>query len=137
MSSRRRGREQALQVLYLIDLSGDDVEKALKLFQTNFDTDPEGFEFVSLLVRGVIAHQSEIDPQIEKFADKWKLSRMPRIDRNLLRMGAFELLHELDTPPAVVLDEAVELAKKYGESKTPAFVNGILDRIYRESGRGV
>ncbi len=107
-------------------------DAALDLFRTNFESHEEDFDFVSELVRGVLTHLAELDALIEKHAENWKLSRMPRIDRNILRLGAFQLLHRDDIPPAVTLDESVELGKRFGEEKTPAYVNGVLDRIFRE-----
>ncbi len=132
MGNRRKAREQALQVLYLIDSTGMAADAALDLFRTNFESHEEDFDFVSELVRGVLTHLAELDALIEKHAENWKLSRMPRIDRNILRLGAFQLLHRDDIPPAVTLDESVELGKRFGEEKTPAYVNGVLDRIFRE-----
>ncbi|MFH1018623.1 MAG: transcription antitermination factor NusB [Pseudomonadota bacterium] len=132
MGSRRRAREQALQVLYLIDLTGMPGDAALNLFKTNFESEEEDFDFVCELVRGVLEHQKDIDELIEKHAENWKLSRMPRIDRNIIRLGAYQILHRDDIPPAVALDESVELGKRFGEEKTPAYVNGVLDRIFRE-----
>jgi N utilization substance protein B len=131
MGNRRRAREQALQVLYLIDLTGMTDESALDLFRTNFENDEDEFAFVSELVKGVQTDLAEIDALIEKHAENWKLSRMPRIDRNILRLGTHQLLRRSDIPPAVVLDESVELGKRFGEEKTSSFVNGVLDRIFR------
>jgi transcription antitermination protein NusB len=131
MASRRKAREHALQVLYLIDLAGTPTEQALELFRTNFESDGEDFNFVESLVRGVSAERPGFDQLLEESSEHWKVSRMPRIDRNILRLATYELLKCPETPAAVVLDEAVELAKRFGEAKSPSFVNGILDRIFR------
>jgi N utilization substance protein B len=132
MGSRRKAREQALQVLYLIDLANTPAEEALGLFRANFESDADEFEFTAELVRGAVGHRADLDALIERHSENWKMSRMPRIDRNILRLGAFQLLHRSDIPAPVALDESVELAKRFGDAKTPAFVNGILDRIFRE-----
>jgi transcription antitermination protein NusB len=133
MGSRRKAREQALQILYLIDMAATPAEEALSLFRANFESQEEEFEFAASLVRGVVQHGGGIDELIEHHSEHWKIHRMPRIDRNILRLGVFELMHCPDTPGPVALDEAVELAKRYGDTKTPAFVNGILDRVFRET----
>jgi N utilization substance protein B len=129
MGNRSLAREQALQVLYFIDLATPPADQALDLFRANFEFDESEGDFVRSLVVGVNQHQMKLDELIEENSDNWRLSRMPRIDRNILRMGAYELTHCSDIPHAVAIDEAVELGKKFGEAKTPAFVNGILDRI--------
>ncbi|HLG19703.1 MAG TPA: transcription antitermination factor NusB [Bdellovibrionota bacterium] len=137
MSSRSRAREQALQILYLIDLAGTPAEQALSMFRANFESNEEDFEFVKTLVQGVVTKKIALDALIESHSEHWRLSRMPRVDRNVLRIGAFELTGTPDVPTAVAIDEAIELGKKYGETRTPAFINGILDRISKEVRDGV
>jgi len=132
VGNRRRAREQALQVLYLMDLSKISPNEALDFFKCNFDNHEDDYEFVKELVVGVSKHISEIDAKIEKSAQNWKISRMPRIDRNILRLGVYQILHSPDIPPAVAVDESIELSKRFGEDKTPAFVNGLLDRIFKD-----
>jgi len=85
------------------------------------------------LYDGVVNHQEEIDRRLAVAADNWRLPRMATVDRNVLRLGAYELLHCPDTPPAVALDEAIELARRYGAADSPAFVNGVLDRLRRDT----
>ncbi len=85
------------------------------------------------LVLGVLSHLQEIDQLIERFSENWRLSRMSLIDRNILRMAVFELLHCNDIPPKVALNEAIELGKEYGSEDSGSFVNGILDRIQKEA----
>ena len=133
MGSRSKAREQALQVLYLVDLAGTATDKALELFRSNFESQDDETVFTNHLVKGVVEHHLQIDALIEQNSEHWRLSRMPRIDRNILRLGTFELKYCPDTPPAVAIDEAIELSKKFGEGKTAAFVNGILDRISRRN----
>lgn len=107
------------------------------LFQKDFLTSIEGFDSVrDLYARevlvGIETHQGEIDRRIEERAQGWRLERLHSVDRNVLRLAIYELLYREDVPPEVVIDEAVELAKKYGTEKSPAFINGILDRILKE-----
>ena len=132
MSSRSRAREQALQVLYLIDVSQVSPDRALELFQINFEDHPEDFSFVRQLVEGVADKRKNIDELIEQYSQNWKIFRMSRIDRNILRMGTYELSFSSDVPYAVAIDEAIELGKKYGDNQTSSFVNGVLDRISKE-----
>ncbi len=108
------------------------MEEALEVFRTTFESDPEDFMFARELVRGVMQYLVEMDQMLKDKSEHWRVSRMSRIDRNILRIGVFELAHCPDTPGPVIVDEAVELAKKFGEAKTPSFVNGILDRVFRE-----
>jgi N utilization substance protein B len=107
------------------------------LFQQDFigTVDPEelsGDDYVREILEGIRAHQPEIDELIEERAEGWHLERLHSVDRNVLRLAIYELLYREDVPPEVVINEAVELAKRYGTEKSPAFVNGILDRIYKE-----
>ncbi|MEN6451204.1 MAG: transcription antitermination factor NusB [Thermoguttaceae bacterium] len=128
MSRRSRAREIAFQVLYQDDLNprgnpaeGDEfIDRRLRGEQLR--------TFARMLVAGVRRSRAELDERIEKIAANWSLKRMAATDRNVLRLGAFELLHT-DTPPRVAIDEAVELAKRYGSAQSSQFVNGILDRI--------
>lgn len=141
-SVRRRGRESALQVLYQMDRGGDDgswqVDLALQDYFANFDHPEKVRDFVEDLVQGVVDRRSEIDQHIEATSTKWRLERMSLIDRNLLRLGAFELFFRPETPRGVVINEAVEIARRFGSESSPAFVNGILDELGRqaEQGRG-
>jgi N utilization substance protein B len=143
MSSRRQAREIALQILYRYDmaraqtpglplLEGAALAREISQHFDHFRTAPEIREFTAQLVAGTLLHQKELDPILERHAANWKLSRMSVVDRSLLRMAAYELAHLADTPPSVVINEAVELGKQFGTSETPAFVNGILDAIKTE-----
>jgi N utilization substance protein B len=137
VGSRSRGREQAFQVLFFIDLTGTATDPALSLFRANFESEEAESLFIRELVSGVSARRDDLDRTIEAASQNWRLSRMSRIDRNILRLGAFELLHSPDVPPSVAMDEAIELAKKYGDEHSASFVNGILDRISRDRKKGL
>jgi N utilization substance protein B len=135
MGSRRRAREAAVQVLYQIDLTGEAPERALELYFQHLTESAETREFAGELVRGCAAHQAEIDARIREVSRHWRLERMARVDRNILRLASFELLHMPDVPRKVTLNEAIELAKRFGDEDSPAFVNGVLDRIASELGK--
>lgn len=134
-ASRHRSREAALQVLYALDLANrggvDPATAAAEAFESaseHFEL-PEGARaFAKELISGVTAHRSELDAVLAAHARNWRLTRMATVDRNVLRLAVFELLHSM-TPAPVVIDEAVELARRFGGERSPAFVNGILDAI--------
>jgi N utilization substance protein B len=124
-TTRRRGaRKIALDVLYEHDVSGASTMEILG----RYDPEP-AHEFAGVLVRGVVQYRPELDRLIASYAEDWTIERMPVIDRNLLRLGTFELLHLDDVPAAVTINEAVELAKTYSTEDSGRFVNGILGRI--------
>jgi N utilization substance protein B len=132
MSSGRRtkARERALQALYQIDVAATDLDEALSRFWRSFEpVEREVMALAEELVRGVARHRREIDDAIEGVSQNWRLDRMARVDRNILRLAVFELAHRSDAPVNVVIDEAIELGKKYGSESSGAFVNGVLDRI--------
>ncbi len=138
MGARRLGRERALQALFQMDLAGVDAEEALdfawRTGVANAETpspeaDSESRDFSRELVTGVNRFREEIDQQIDANSLHWRLERMARVDRNILRLAVFELLHRADIPKRVTLNEAIELAKTYGSEESSAFVNGILDKV--------
>lgn len=134
MRLRTQGRETALKALYQLDLRKDlDSDELLDLLEREAKTDAAR-EFASELLEGVRLHWDALDAEVEAVAHNWKLERMAVIDRNVLRLGAFELLHRPDIPPAVAIDEAVTLAKKFSTKDSGSFVNGILDKILRRRG---
>ena len=135
MGARRSGREAALQMLFQIEASGADAERAITLFWRNFEADPEGRAYAEEVVRGVAPRIEELDARIKGAATNWRIERMTRVDRNLLRLGTWELAYRADVPRAVILDEAVELAKEFGTEDSSAFVNGVLAKIADELGR--
>jgi len=131
MGKRRKARELALQALYQVDFYGGENRPGLELFWEEQKAGPEIRNFAQQLVEGALRRQSEIDRLIEKHSEHWKLSRMSRIDRNILRLALSELLEMDDIPYKVTIDEAIELAKKYGTSESGAFINGILDQVLK------
>jgi N utilization substance protein B len=130
MGQRRRSREFALQVLYQIDLTREPVSEALQRFWSGRDVDDTVRLRTERLVRGVLGERDAIDERIAGAARRWRLERMPVVDRNVLRLAVHELLSS-DTPPAVVIDEAIEVARRFGGGESGAFINGILDAIRR------
>jgi N utilization substance protein B len=139
MGARHSGREAALQMLFQLEASGAGAEEVLTLFWRSFDADadPEGRPYAEEVLRGVAGTRDELDKLISAASANWRLERMTRVDRNVLRLGAWELAHRSDVPPAVTLDEAVELAKAFGTEDSGAFVNGVLNRIAETVGRTV
>ncbi|HEX2678598.1 MAG TPA: transcription antitermination factor NusB [Polyangiales bacterium] len=135
MGSRRKAREAAVQMLYQMDVAGVDAERAIELFWENLGAPAEEREFADSLVRGCGARRDQIDDKIRSVSKHWRLERMSRVDRNIIRLGAYELLYVDDVPGRVTLNEAVELAKRFGNEESPAFVNGVLDRIAEESAK--
>ena len=129
MGKRSKSREIALQVLYQIDVSNNDVEEAFNLFWHNFTPSEDLKDFSQIIVQGVYHHIEEIDAIIEHYSEHWRLKRMSIVDRNVLRSAIFELMFCADVPTKVVLNEAVELGKKFGSNKSGSFVNGILDKV--------
>jgi N utilization substance protein B len=131
--SRRKGREAALQVLYQIDLSGEVPDQAVASYFEYLTDGEEAREFATELVQGTCANREAIDAKIREVSRHWRLERMARVDRNVLRLATYELLYLPDVPRRVTLNEAVELAKRFGDEDSPAFVNGVLDRIASET----
>jgi N utilization substance protein B len=139
VKARHQARRQALQILYQLDVNGQTTATtALYHFERHFAEHVESSgvgtvdPFATELVLGVVKHQAAIDREIDRFSAAWKLVRMPAVDRNILRLGVFELRHRKDIPATVTIDEMVELAKEFGSENTPAFVNGVLDRVRQE-----
>jgi N utilization substance protein B len=139
--SRRRAREQALQALYALDLN-DALSPAQALAYVRREVGPgEGdapedepavIQYAEVLVAGTTGHLGEIDEIVQKASRNWRLERMARVDRNLLRLATYELRFAPEVPAKVVINEAIEVAKRFGAGESPAFVNGLLDRISQE-----
>ncbi|MCM8800446.1 MAG: transcription antitermination factor NusB [Candidatus Omnitrophica bacterium] len=130
MRKRSRAREFALQILYQMDITQDSYHVCLDNFwQTQGKVNKEIKDFTSELVEGVAEHLNAIDEKISQYATNWQLKRMAVVDRNILRLGSYELLFREDIPPKVSINEAVELAKRYSGLEAGRFVNGILDKI--------
>ncbi len=134
MSSRFKARELALRALYWAEVGNEQDRAAfLKNFwETPLAIDKVTQEFATSLIEGVLTNREALDTEISQHALNWKLSRMAVIDRNILRLGVYELSHCKETPHKVVINEAIELAKKYGDHNSGRFVNGILDSIIKE-----
>jgi N utilization substance protein B len=131
MGARRKARELALQMLYQHDLSGNEPETIILTFDELQKSKPNTREFATKIFRGTVENLSKIDEMIQQQADNWRLTRMAVVDRNIIRMSVYEFLHEDDTPKLVIIDEAIEIAKKFGTQKSGQFINGILDGILK------
>jgi N utilization substance protein B len=131
MGARRKARELALQMLFQHDLSGNSPDTIVSTFEDLVKSKPNTRDFATKIFRGTIDNMPKIDDMIQQQADNWRLSRMAVVDRNIIRMSIYELLHETDTPKLVVIDEAIEIAKKFGTQKSSQFINGILDGILK------
>jgi transcription antitermination protein NusB len=135
MGARTTARESALQMLFAIDSTGGDLEDIVRDYWRETPGDAEGRAFADALVRGVVHALAELDELISAASANWRVERMPRVDRNVLRVGAYELSRCPDVPRPVAIDEAVELAKRFGTEESGSFVNGVLDRIAEDCGR--
>jgi transcription antitermination factor NusB len=129
MRKRTQARELALQLMYQLDLRGDEILDEVNAALAPQAGDPEMLDFARELVHGCREKQSEIDRQIEEVAKNWQLKRMAAIDRNILRLATYELLYREDIPPLVTINEAIDIAKKFSTKNSGPFVNGILDNI--------
>ncbi|HNY69651.1 MAG TPA: transcription antitermination factor NusB [Syntrophorhabdus sp.] len=130
---RRKARELALRMLYQVETAGEDPELALVRYCESFPYQQDILDYTRLLLSGVRQEQAAIDKSIENASEHWKLARTTYVDRSILRLAVFEMLYTPDVPPKVAIDEAIELGKKYGNEESRDFINGILDRILRES----
>jgi len=131
MRKRTKAREFMLQILYQTDITKNDAKDCLADFWKNRENKTEASikEFTEGIVLGIIEHKKEIDAQISEAAANWQLERMAVVDRNILRVATYELLYREDIPPKVSINEAIDIAKKYGDQDSGKFVNGILDKI--------
>ena len=133
---RRKAREHALQILFQLDLRKEKPSATvLKRFWTEFQPDEEVKAFAEEIIKGTYKHLPEINGLIHQCAKNWSLDRMAVVDRNVLRMAIYEILYRMDIPTSVSINEAIEIAKKYGTEESGAFVNGILDRVARLTGK--
>ena len=136
IGARTHGRHAALQILFWFDGANvPSVDQAIETFWRSFEGEPEGRSYADEIVHGVSTTQNELDAKIVAASNNWRLERMSKVDRNVLRLGVWELVQKLDVPRAVILDEAIELAKAYGSEDSGSFVNGVLDRIADVLGR--
>lgn len=134
MGDRRKSREFALQLLYEMEMKGADPKSVLDRCEDRAigDVSEEGRKFATDLLEGTFRNKKEIDDLIERHSLHWKLGRMAVVDRNILRLAVYELLYLHDVPTSVVLNEAIEIAKKFGTEDSSAFINGILDKVAKE-----
>lgn len=135
MGARTSGREAALQMLFAAEGGNSSIERVIGFYWRETPGDPEGRTYADRVVRGALSELAAVDEVIRKASHNWRLERMARVDRNVLRLGAWELMRNTEVPRAVILDEAIELAKRFGSEDSGAFVNGVLDRIAEEVGR--
>ncbi|HEY1101607.1 MAG TPA: transcription antitermination factor NusB [Myxococcota bacterium] len=140
MGIRRQARECALQIVFQLDgveqPTAADIDDAIAHFFENFDApDERAQSMATSIARGVAQQRADLDELMQKHSPRWKVQRMSMVDRNILRVGAYELKNDTETPARVVIDEAVEIAKRYGAEQSGAFVNGVLDGVARELGQ--
>jgi N utilization substance protein B len=135
MPARHRSRQRAVQVLYQADIRNQAVEAAISdfydtLYSEETEEQPIVDEFMESLAKGTEKHRSEVDAMISSKSEHWRIERMPVVDRNILRMAVYEM-QELKTPPPVVIDEALELARQFSNDESVPFINGVLDAVNR------
>ena len=140
MGVRRQARECALQIVFQLDSwpnpNVGDADDAVERFFENFDApDAKARALAAVMARGVTEKRGQLDGVVQKHSPRWKVARMAMVDRNILRLAAWELTTDLEIAAPVVIDEAVEIAKRYGAEQSGAFVNGVLDGVARELGR--
>lgn len=134
---RRKAREYALQALYQIDVAGHTADDALQNLRESFgEVEPEILGYAETLIRGVAENLEEIDGLVQGHSPNWRLERMARVDRNILRMATFELRYRPDVPTKVAINEAIEVAKRFGTGESGSFINGVLDKVARAARGG-
>jgi N utilization substance protein B len=129
---RRKAREYALQMLFQWDITHDSIDQIAATFWDNSDESTSVRNFANLLAAGAVEHVEAIDRLIERHTEHWRLDRMAVVDRNLLRLATQEFLYDHETPKTVVINEAIEIAKRFSSQESPQFINGILDGIRKE-----
>jgi len=130
---RRKGREIALHLLYQWEINRNSIDKIIEDYKKYFEIPNEkAFEFAVELVKGITSHLKDIDNIIKKYTPSWPFERQNTTDRNILRIAVYEMFFRPDIPEIVSINEAIELAKIYGTDDSPAFVNGVLDSIYKK-----
>ena len=136
MRKRTKSRECALKILYAVDIRKEPASECSGIFWENHPTISEEIrEFSEYLINGVCDNKKKIDSIITKYAKNWQLGRMPTIDRNILRLSTYELIFASEVPPKVSINEAIEMAKRYGDKDSGKFVNGVLDKINKTEKR--
>jgi len=132
MGKRRRARESTLQILFQLEFNSSQPEEAMDQYWEHRDASEEIKTYSRWLVEGILSHQEEIDTLIQSVSKHWRLARMAVVDRNILRLAVFELLYEKNIVPAIVINEAIEIAKKYSNQEAATFVNGLLDAVRKK-----
>jgi N utilization substance protein B len=133
---RRKAREYALQILFELDIRKEKpTARALKIFWAEHSPDEEVRSFAEEVVKGTFKHLQAINSAIEQSAENWSIDRMASVDRNVLRLAVYEILYRMDIPSSVAINEAIEVAKKFGTEESGSFVNGILDSVAKMAGR--
>jgi N utilization substance protein B len=132
MGRRRKAREDTLRILFRLEFENKQIEKTLDQYWKSKKASEEIKEYSTWLVNGIISDQAKIDNIIQQVSEHWRISRMALVDRNILRMAVFELLYEENIAPAIVINEAIEIAKKYSGEEAATFVNGILDAVRKD-----
>ncbi|MDH5384707.1 MAG: transcription antitermination factor NusB [Candidatus Aminicenantes bacterium] len=127
MGKRRKARESTLQILFQLEFNDSELEKAFESFWRERKASKEIKEYCRWLVEGIESHRERIDRLIQSVSENWRVARMAIVDRNVLRIAVFELLYEENIAPAIVINEAIEITKKYSSEEAATFVNGILD----------
>jgi N utilization substance protein B len=134
MNQKSRAREVAMQLLFQRDINPNVPRSAIERFaRERLNDQAELTAFALTLYDSTCQHNADIDARLRRAAENWRLERMAKVDRNVLRLGTCELLHVSETPPNVAIDEAIELARRFGSADSPAFVNGVLDRVRKDS----
>ena len=132
MGSRRKAREYALQMLFQWDITHDSIDQIQATFWEGQDEPEETREFAETLASRSIENVEKIDQLIERHAENWRLDRMAVVDRNILRLATYEFLYDPETPKTIVINEAIEIARRFSAQESPQFINGILDSIRKE-----
>ncbi len=132
MGKRRKARESTLQILFQLEFNDSQLDKTISQFLENKKADKEEKELCTRLICGIVANQAEIDKIIQSASQHWRISRMASVDKNILRMAAYEMLYDKDLAPAIIINEAIEIAKKYSSEQSATFVNGILDALNKK-----
>lgn len=132
MGIRRKARESTLQILFQLEFNDLQSEKTIQHYWQKRKASEEVKEYSQWLVNGILTHKEEIDSVIQSVSEHWRIARMAVVDRNILRMAVYELLFEEDIAPAIIINEAIEIAKKYSSEEAATFVNGILDAIRKK-----
>ena len=135
MGARSTAREAALQMLYALEAGEGPAERVIREYWREMPGDAKDRLYADAIVAGVARHLERLDERIGSASENWRLERMTRVDRNVLRLATWEILEQPDVPRAVLIDEAVEIAKRFGTAESGAFVNGVLTRVADDAGR--